>query len=87
VIAGFATKEVGRAAMFLGAGRQTKEDDIDMAVGVIVHGKIGERVQVGDVLFTVHAKHKNSEVETMLLQTVTIADNATPNPLVYEVIR
>ncbi len=87
VIAGFATKEVGRAAMLLGAGRQTKEDEIDMAVGVIVHGKIGERVQVGDVLFTVHANHKNSEVETMLLQTVTIADNATPHPLVYEVIR
>ena len=87
VIAAYDTKEVGRAAMLLGAGRQTKEDVIDMAVGVKVHAKIGERVQAGDVLFTVYANAKNLEVETMLYQTVTIADHATPNPLVYEVIR
>jgi pyrimidine-nucleoside phosphorylase len=87
MIAAFDTKEVGRSAMLLGAGRQTKDDVIDMAVGILVHGKIGERVQAGDVLYTVHANKRNLEVETMLLDTVTIADKATPNRLIYEVIR
>jgi pyrimidine-nucleoside phosphorylase len=45
-------------AMELGAGRAVKGDAIDHSVGVVVHRKIGERVERGDALFTVHA---NSE--------------------------
>ncbi len=83
----FDTTSVGRAAMYLGAGRQTKEDAIDMAVGVKVLKKIGDAVSMGDVLFEVHARTLRPDVEAMLLQSVTISDKATIPPLIYDVIR
>ena len=47
---------VGNAAVHLGAGRRTKDDVIDHAVGVVVHAKRGARVQAGDLLADVHAR-------------------------------
>ena len=47
---------VGLAAVHLGAGRRTKEDEIDHAVGVVVRAKRGARVAEGDVLAEVHAR-------------------------------
>ncbi len=44
---------VGRAAVRLGAGRQAKEDDIDPAVGITVHAKVGDTVESGTPLATV----------------------------------
>jgi pyrimidine-nucleoside phosphorylase len=48
--------DVGRAALHLGAGRQTKEDLIDHAVGVICIRKRGDRVEQGEPLAQVHAR-------------------------------
>jgi pyrimidine-nucleoside phosphorylase len=47
---------VGLAAVHLGAGRRTKDDDIDHAVGIVVHAKRGERVEAGELLAEVHAR-------------------------------
>ena len=47
---------VGNAAVHLGAGRRTKEDVIDHAVGVVVHAKRGTAVRAGQVLAEVHAR-------------------------------
>jgi pyrimidine-nucleoside phosphorylase len=47
---------VGNAALHLGAGRRTKEDAIDHAVGVICRRKRGDAVAAGDVLAEVHAR-------------------------------
>ena len=47
---------VGIAALELGAGRQTKEDAIDPAVGIVCRAKRGEGVAKGDVLAEVHAR-------------------------------
>jgi pyrimidine-nucleoside phosphorylase len=46
---------VGQAALHLGAGRRTKEDSIDYAVGVVCRKKRGDEVASGDVLAEVHA--------------------------------
>ena len=46
---------IGHAALELGAGRRTKEDSIDHAVGVVCRAKRGESVTAGDVLAEVHA--------------------------------
>ncbi len=43
-------EEIGRASTMIGAGRDTKEDDIDPAVGVILEVKAGQRVEAGSVL-------------------------------------
>ena len=40
--------------MVLGAGRETKEDDINPAIGLILHKKIGDYVKKGDVIATVY---------------------------------
>jgi pyrimidine-nucleoside phosphorylase len=57
-IANLNALQVGRAANLLGAGRYTKEDAIDPAVGVQLNHKVGDRVQQGEVLAWLHV---NSE--------------------------
>ena len=51
----FDAQEVGLAAVDLGGGRHAKTDIIDPAVGVICAVTVGERVEPGSPLFTVHA--------------------------------
>jgi pyrimidine-nucleoside phosphorylase len=47
---------VGQAALHLGAGRQTKDDEIDHAVGVVCVRKRGDRVAEGEALCEIHAR-------------------------------
>jgi pyrimidine-nucleoside phosphorylase len=51
---------IGQAALELGAGRRTKEDSIDHAVGVLCRAKRGDSVSAGDVLAEVHARDAES---------------------------
>jgi pyrimidine-nucleoside phosphorylase len=44
---------VGTAGVRLGAGRQTKEEDVDPGVGITVHARVGDAVSAGDPLATV----------------------------------
>ncbi|QQD84220.1 MULTISPECIES: pyrimidine-nucleoside phosphorylase [unclassified Jeotgalicoccus] len=48
-------ENVGVAASILGAGRQTKDDEIDLAVGIIHKKKVGDKVNKGDVLAVLEA--------------------------------
>ena len=50
--------DIGTAAMLLGAGRATKESTIDLAVGLVLHKKVGDQVKEGESLLTIYA---NSE--------------------------
>jgi pyrimidine-nucleoside phosphorylase len=47
---------IGNAAVHLGAGRRTKEDAVDHAVGIVCHAKRGAEVASGEVLAEVHAR-------------------------------
>lgn len=51
-------QKVGEAAQLLGAGRVTKEDDIDFCAGVLLSKKIGARVSKRDVLATVFSEDR-----------------------------
>jgi len=51
---------VGVAALHLGAGRQTKSDSIDHAVGIVCLKKRGDEVAEGEPLFEVHARDEES---------------------------
>ncbi len=53
-VARIEAEEVGNAAMVLGAGRETKEDNINHAVGIILSKKIGDYVETGDVIATLY---------------------------------
>jgi pyrimidine-nucleoside phosphorylase len=54
-ISGIHAREVGEAAVDLGAGRARKGEPIDFAVGFDIHHKVGDFVKEGDILFTVYA--------------------------------
>ncbi len=55
--------EIGMAALELGAGRKTKEDEIDFKAGIIFNKKIGDLVKKGEIIAELHtsseAKYKN----------------------------
>jgi len=56
---------VGNAAVHLGAGRRTKEDDIDHAVGIVCLAKRGDRVEQGQPLAEVHARLEASASDAL----------------------
>lgn len=47
--------EAGVASLLLGGGRETKESQIDLAVGILLHKKVGDAVKKGEVLAELHA--------------------------------
>jgi pyrimidine-nucleoside phosphorylase len=55
--------QIGVAALHLGAGRQTKDDEIDHAVGVLCLKKRGDELAAGDVLAEVHARDEGAAAE------------------------
>lgn len=80
---------IGETSVQMGAGRSRKEDAIDHRVGIIVHHKVGDHVNKGDVLFTVHAVDENSfeMTKNLCLSACCWQDKpCTPLPLFYEVI-
>lgn len=55
-VAGAEARGIGEAALLLGAGRRTKADAVDPAVGVVVRARIGDRVERGQPLAEIHAR-------------------------------
>ncbi|NVS33090.1 pyrimidine-nucleoside phosphorylase, partial [Listeria monocytogenes] len=53
--------EIGIAAMILGAGRATKEDEINLAVGLMLRKKVGDAVKEGESLVTIFADQEDVE--------------------------
>lgn len=82
------TLEIGNAAGMLGAGRSRKDDIIDMAVGVKVFKKVGDKVNKGDVLAEIHANDKNLDLaEKSILNAYEISEKVVrKNYTVLEII-
>ncbi|MBC8167660.1 MAG: thymidine phosphorylase [Bryobacteraceae bacterium] len=55
---------MGRASTMIGAGRDKKEDGIDPAVGIILEGKIGQRMEAGSVLCRIYIT-SNTDAERL----------------------
>ena len=49
------SEEIGIVSMLLGGGRETKESKIDLAVGLVLHKKVGDKVNIGDSIATIYA--------------------------------
>ncbi len=79
---------IGLAAMKLGAGRATKDDMIDMAVGVVLDKKVGDSVGEGDVLAYIHANRVDNEEAISYIQKAycICKDPVCPPTLIYDVI-
>ncbi|SHH14532.1 pyrimidine-nucleoside phosphorylase [Clostridium grantii] len=68
--------DIGRAALVLGAGRETKESLIDLSVGIVIHKKIGDFVLKGEAIATIYANDNSKKVEAdkMILEAYTIVN-------------
>lgn len=84
VVASIVADEIGTAAMLLGAGRATKDSEIDLAVGLMLNKKIGDKVTAGESLVTIHANRENvDEVIERIYANITISQQATAPTLIH----
>ncbi|MGG1619322.1 pyrimidine-nucleoside phosphorylase [Paenibacillus sp. NRS-1782] len=84
LVAEIVADEIGTAAMLLGAGRATKESEIDLAVGLMLNKKVGDAVKVGDSLVTIHANREDvAQVLEKIYANIRIADHAEAPVLIY----
>jgi pyrimidine-nucleoside phosphorylase len=88
-LSGINAREVGKTSVELGAGRARKEDPIEHSVGIVIHHKVGDRVEKGQPLFTIHANDpaKLKRARSRLLFAHQWSDSPCDSlPLFYGVI-
>ncbi|MEK4668308.1 pyrimidine-nucleoside phosphorylase [Niallia sp. FSL R7-0271] len=87
-VAEITADSIGTAAMILGAGRATKESEIDLAVGLVLNKKIGDKVEAGESLVTIYSNTDNvDDVKQRLYEHIKVTDQKVDAPeLIYEVI-
>lgn len=72
---------IGTAAMLLGAGRATKESSIDLAVGLVLRKKVGDKVSKGESLVTIHSNFEDiKEIKKKLSESISISQNSVKAP-------
>lgn len=81
--------KIGEAAMLLGAGRLTKEDQIDYAVGVSVEKKIGDKLTHGDVIAKIYTNGKNTQdAMNKIFEAFSVSEEAvTSHNIILDVVR
>lgn len=88
VVASMAANQLGTAAMLLGGGRAQKDDKLDYAVGLELHKKVGDTVEKGESLLTIHANSEDIDnMIELLLKSITISDSAEKPPLIHQIVR
>jgi pyrimidine-nucleoside phosphorylase len=88
-IAAMNTTQIGWAVVRLGGGRLTKGDKIDHAVGLLLPVKIGDNINAGDEIGTVHANDpdKLAQAQTEILAAIAWSDEPVePLPHIYATI-
>lgn len=88
-IANMNAEGIGLACVELGAGRKSKEDDIDHSAGIILHKKTGDKVEKGDVIATLLCSDESllNSASLQFKDSVTIlADKPICKPLLYGII-
>lgn len=79
--------QIGIAAMLLGAGRATKEDKIDLAVGIVLNKKVGDKVEKGESLMTIYSDREDVEdVKNKIYENITISAHAEKPVLIHKII-
>src|ERR1700722_19335092 len=66
-VTAIACEQVGAACVILGGGRERKEDSVDPAVGIAIHKKIGDKVEHGESLCTIHC---HSDAQAVRVKTI-----------------
>lgn len=79
----------GLIAMELGAGRATKESQIDLSVGLVLNKKRGDKVKKGDILVFIHSNDENKILKASedIIANITISESYNNNiPLIYNIV-
>lgn len=82
-------EEIGKCALALGAGRETKESNIDLAAGIILNKKVDDKVNKGDVLayLLYNDPDKAKGIDTKLKNAIKIGDkNKEKKKLIYGIV-
>jgi pyrimidine-nucleoside phosphorylase len=82
-------EEIGKAALYLGAGRETIESKLDLAVGIILNKKVDDKVELGEALAYIHSNdmEKSKEIKERLQEIYLIGDkNIDEKELIYKEI-
>ena len=88
-VAALDAREVGLTSMLLGGGRARKSDEIDHAVGIVLHKKIGDSVEEDQPLLTIHAADcaKVAGARQRLLTAYRWSDEPVePPPLIHRIV-
>ena len=88
-IAAVNTEQYGLASLLLGAGRNTKEDEIDLSAGYLLKKKTGDAVKAGDTLAVLYASREelfDAAERTLLNATTITAEAPEKRPLIFETI-
>ena len=83
-------RKMGLASQHTGAGRERKEDEIDLAAGILLYKKVGDFVQKGDVICKIYGKNikKLEKALEEIKNAVKISENPVNcNSLIHEVIQ
>jgi pyrimidine-nucleoside phosphorylase len=75
-------EEVGKAAMIIGAGRATKEDEVDHAVGLKILKKVGDKIEKGEKIAEIYYNDvKNVEdSKNMILDAYVLQNEKVLEP-------
>jgi pyrimidine-nucleoside phosphorylase len=88
-IASIKADEIGTASMILGAGREDKDSQIELDVGIVLEKKVGDYVTQGDIIAWMHAnsQEKANTAEAMIQEACRI-ENEKPveKPLIIDII-
>ncbi len=78
VIKAMNCEEIGNCSLVLGGGRENKESEIDLSVGLIIHKKIGDEVKQGESLATIYYNDasKMQLAVKRYLNAITLTDEA-----------
>ena len=83
-------ESIGIASVVLGAGRETKDDTIDMSAGIVLNKKTGDKVAKGDTLATLYTCNKKSfdASKNKFLSAIKLSEAPIKDePLIFEIIR
>lgn len=80
---------IGLIAMELGAGRATKDSEIDLSVGLVLNKKRGEKVNKGEVIAFIHSNNENNieKAYNDIILNISISESYDNKiPLIYDII-
>jgi pyrimidine-nucleoside phosphorylase len=83
-------ENIGTACVILGGGRERKEDSVDPSVGITLHKKVGDRIEKGEPIATIHYnEHSRAERARQLIAASCVISDVSPSahpPLIHRVI-